>query len=542
MVCVESQLPTLAGRYHLRELIGQGGMGAVYLADDDILGRRVAIKRIISTVGDDDDREHALSRLIREARSAARIHHPNIVTVHDVLTVGDQTYVIMEYVEAVNLSQLIRKQGQLSPQRTAALGAQIAGALQAAHRLGVIHRDVKPANILVADEDQAKLADFGVALASDDPRLTSAGNLVGSVLFMAPEVAQGGPATPASDLYSLGATLFNAVEGHAPFGATNSSVSAAAVLTQLVSRPAPPTSRGGPAAGIINALLRSDPAQRPTAEQARRALLAAATSPILDPTRGGPAAPPAPPPPSPQSFSASPTRFHEQAASPAPSASVTTAAPPPIASAAPPPSNGPAGPPPSNGPGAAVTSFTAASAPAPTTTPQKTRTRRPVLIVGAIVAALILATTGIVIAYQATFWDRFAGQGTTSCPGPVMNSVSVKAADGTLTTSIIGQVNAPDHSLTVYLSSGDSPVNLGWYSWSYFTQSGKLVVVADANDYQEYPAPAPSIHNGVWRVAIPLEKFPHYSPVRAAVELTTLDAEGAGTKTESCQSDALVFG
>lgn len=534
MVGVESQLPTLAGRYHLRELIGQGGMGAVYLADDEVLGRRVAIKQILSA--GDDDREHALTRLIREARSAARIHHPNVVTVHDVLTIGDQTYVIMEYVEAVNLSQLIRKEGRLSPERTAAMGAQIAGALQAAHRLGVIHRDVKPANILVGAEDHAKLADFGVALASDDPRLTSAGNLVGSVLFMAPEVAQGGPATPASDLYSLGATLFTAVEGRAPFGPTNTPASAAAVLTQLVSRPAPPTTLGGPAAGIINALLRSDPAQRPTAEQTRKALLAAGTGPTLDPRARTTTAPWGPPPPAPQTSTASPTQFQERPTGPAPSVTAATAAPPPIA-VSPPPM-----PPSSSRPIATPGVSAAPIQPASTPSPAKPRSLRRLLIVGTIVAAVVLATTGIVIAYQATFWDRFAGEATASCSGRAMHSVSVKAADGTLTASVSGLINAPNHAITVYLSSADDSVTLGWYSWSYFTQSGKLVVVTGANDFQEYPAPAPSIHNGSWRVAIPLEKLPHYSPLRASVELTTLDSEGAGTDTENCSPDTLVFG
>lgn len=528
---VESSLPTLAGRYHLRGLLGQGGMGAVYLADDEVLGRQVAIKQIIAT-SETDDRERALTRLIREARSAARIHHPNVVTVHDVLTVEDQTYVIMEYVDALNLAQLIRRDGPLEPRRAARIGAQIADALNAAHRLGVIHRDIKPANILVAEGDRAKLADFGVALGSDDPRLTSAGNLVGSVLFMAPEVAHGSPATPASDLYSLGSTLFTVIEGHAPFGPNSAQVSATAVLTRLISRPAPRAESAGPVTPIITALLSSDPSRRPDAEQTRLALLAAAAAPDTAPVPDAAPRPTQPQPPS----ALSRTRIHSPAA---PSASGTVTGPA-GGSASP---AGPAAP-----AVAAMPPTTAPATPAPTAqasatkaTPNRRRRRR-ILLVGAIVGSLVLATAGIWISSEATFWQRFAGHAAATCPGPIITDVTIDAADGVLTASLTGKINAPNHAVSITINTADDAVVLGWYSWSYHTQAGELVVVKGDSDFLDLPAPTPSVHNNSWRVAIPMEKFPHRSPLRASVSLDLLDSQGAGTSSEYCSSQSLVFG
>jgi serine/threonine protein kinase len=544
---VESSLPTLAGRYHLRELLGQGGMGAVYLAEDEVLGRQVAIKQIIPTSGT-DDRERAITRLIREARSAARIHHPHVVTVHDVLTVEDQTYVIMEYVDAVNLAQLIRRDGPLEPRRAARIAAQIADALNAAHRLGVIHRDIKPANILVADGDQAKLADFGVALASDDPRLTSAGNLVGSVLFMAPEVAQGGAATPASDLYSLGSTLFTVIEGHAPFGPNSAQVSATAVLTRLISRPAPRAESAGPVTPIITALLSSNPAQRPDAEQTRLALLRAAAAPSATatptmPPQSAPSQPPA---------ALSQTRLHTPAAPmpPGGDAARSGRAASPAVSATPPVAPAPSTPAPAvqvsaaQAPAVEVPTLPtpeSAAASAAKATPKRRRRRR-LLLVGAILSSLILATAGIWIANEATFWQRFAGHASATCPGPAISEVTIDAANGVLTASLTGKISAPNHAITINLNTSDDAVVLGWYSWSYHTQAGELVVVKGNGDFLDLPAPTPSVHNNSWRVAIPLEKFPHQSPLRASVSLDLLDSQGAGTSSEYCSSTSLIFG
>lgn len=554
---VESSLPTLAGRYHLRELLGQGGMGAVYLAEDELLGRQVAIKQIIPTSGT-DDRERAISRLIREARSAARIHHPHVVTVHDVLTVEDQTYVIMEYVDAVNLAQLIRRDGPLEPRRAARIAAQIADALNAAHRLGVIHRDIKPANILVADGDHAKLADFGVALASDDPRLTSAGNLVGSVLFMAPEVAQGGAATPASDLYSLGSTLFTVIEGHAPFGPNSAQVSATAVLTRLISRPAPPAESAGPVTPIITALLSSNPTQRPDAEQTRLALLRAAAGPSATtmpttPPQSAPSQPPA---------ALSQTRLRTPAAPKPPgtdaarsgrAASPTVPAAPPVAPA--PSTPAPSTPAPAGQISAVQVSTAQAPAvegptlPAPESaamsaakaTPKRRRRRR-LLLVGAILSSLILTTAGIWITNEATFWQRFAGHASATCPGPTISDVTIDAANGVLTATLTGKISAPNHAITINLNTADDAVVLGWYSWSYHTQAGELVVVKGNGDFLDLPAPTPSVHNDSWRVAIPLERFPHRSPLRASVSMDLLDSQGAGTSSEYCSSTSLIFG
>jgi len=241
-------------------------MGEVFLAHDDVLERRVAIKRISTGTGAGEDHATAVNRLIREARSAAQIHHPHVVTVHDVVVEDGQTYVVMEYVPAPNLAQLVRRDGRLSPVRAANIGAQIAEALQAAHRLGIVHRDVKPPNILVSADDSAKLADFGVAQAAGDASLTRTGNLIGSVAFMAPEVARGGPATAATDVYSLGSTLYAVIEGRPPFAREGEPADSIAMLSRLISQPAPFARSAGLMSPIIATMLHSDPAMRPSAE------------------------------------------------------------------------------------------------------------------------------------------------------------------------------------------------------------------------------------------------------------------------------------
>jgi len=192
-------------------------MGEVFLATDTLLGRQVALKRIRRRSERDSVDPVGLQRLRREAQAAAGVHHPNVVTVHDLVADGENLFVVMEYVQGQSLATLIRAQSGMDLLMVGRIGAQIAGALEAAHRAGVIHRDVKPANILLDAEGTAKLADFGIARSVGDDTLTGTGLLIGSLLFMAPEVAGGGPATAASDVYSLGATLFAACEGHAPF-------------------------------------------------------------------------------------------------------------------------------------------------------------------------------------------------------------------------------------------------------------------------------------------------------------------------------------
>lgn len=270
---------TIGVRYELLSSLGRGGMGEVFLAHDQLLRRNVAIKRIRQ--GDALPDDVAVERLIREARSAAIVQHPNAVSVHDLLVEGGQTYVVMEYVDAPTLADLIRNEGRLSPERVAHIGGQVADALAAAHRAGVVHRDIKPSNIMVDAAGRAKLADFGVARSTGDSGLTGTGNMIGSVAFMAPEVARGEVADRASDVYSLGATLFAAVEGHAPFATAGEQSTSVRLLVRLVSETAPACTHGGSIGRLINRMLSASPSDRPTAAQVHRALV----------VRTGPSAP-----------------------------------------------------------------------------------------------------------------------------------------------------------------------------------------------------------------------------------------------------------
>lgn len=260
----------LGGRYQKLRTIGRGGMGEVFLAEDRVLGRQVAIKQLIQSPAG-EDRAVATERLLREARSAARIHHRNVVTVHDLLVDGEDAYIVMEYVPAENLAQLLRR-GPMPVERMQWIGSQVADALGAAHRLGIVHRDVKPSNILIGSDGVAKLTDFGVARVAGDAGLTQAGHMIGSVAYMAPEVARGFEAGPAADIFSLGATLFTALEGHAPFANGDETSTSVAILVRLVTEKAPRASQAGPMADLIAQMLDADATLRPDAEEVSRQL------------------------------------------------------------------------------------------------------------------------------------------------------------------------------------------------------------------------------------------------------------------------------
>lgn len=263
----------IAGRYEVHSSVGAGGMGEVFLATDTLLGRLVAIKRIRRSAPGPNADDTALKRLRREAQAAAAIHHPNVVTVYDLINDDEVIYIVMEYVEGPTLADLIRDHVSLDPLTVAVIGAQVAAALEAAHRVGVTHRDVKPANILLVQASgTSKLADFGIARSAADTSLTGTGLLIGSISFMAPEIANGGRATAASDVYSLGATLFAATEGYAPFASRGSEASPAQIVARLLREPAPPARSAGPLAALIGRMLAADPADRPTAAEAARLL------------------------------------------------------------------------------------------------------------------------------------------------------------------------------------------------------------------------------------------------------------------------------
>ncbi|MGH9137051.1 MAG: serine/threonine-protein kinase [Acidimicrobiales bacterium] len=280
----------LAGRYQLESVIGRGGMATVWCGEDTRLHRRVAVKEITLPVGGDGgDGDDVRERAMREARAAARISTPAAVAVYDVLDEGDGLFLVMELVDGVSLDRLVGTRGPLSPEAVGTIGVRLCDALEAAHARGVVHRDVKPSNVLVpaspagrAAVVEAKLADFGIARVADDPRLTRTGLVIGSPPYMAPEQAEGRAPTQATDVWGLGATLYYAVEGVGPFERDTTM----AVLAAVVHEPPRAWVRAGPLGPSLAILLEKDPARRLTIAQARQALaaLAEGRQPSLPPT------------------------------------------------------------------------------------------------------------------------------------------------------------------------------------------------------------------------------------------------------------------
>lgn len=269
----------LAGRYRLESVVGRGAMGTVWRARDETLGRDVAIKEVVLLDGlSDEERANRHRRTLREARASAALSHPGVVTVHDVVDEDDRPWIVMELVRARSLQEILDEGGPLPPARAAEIGRQIAGALRAAHAMGVLHRDVKPANVLVAEDDRAVLTDFGIAQLAGDATLTGTGLLIGSPAYMAPERVNGDPAIPASDMWALGATLYAATEGRAPHHRGD----AVAVLAAIVTKDVPPPRNAGPLAPVLAGLLERDPARRLTGDRAEEALKAVASGRTAD--------------------------------------------------------------------------------------------------------------------------------------------------------------------------------------------------------------------------------------------------------------------
>ncbi|MER6098675.1 serine/threonine-protein kinase [Streptomyces sp. NPDC001728] len=260
----------LAGRYRLGESIGRGGMGKVWRAHDEVLHRVVAVKEL--TAGRfvaEADRLVLHARTQKEARAAARITHPGVVTVHDVLEHDDRPWIVMQYVDGPSLADAAKESGTIDPHEAARIGLHVLGALRAAHAAGVLHRDVKPGNVLLARDGRVLITDFGIAAIEGDATITRTGELVGSIDYLAPERVRGGDPGPASDLWSLGATLYTAVEGTSPFRRT----SPISTMQAVVAEEPPYPEKAGPLASVIVALLRKDPDQRPQADEAGRMLL-----------------------------------------------------------------------------------------------------------------------------------------------------------------------------------------------------------------------------------------------------------------------------
>lgn len=252
----------ISGRYRLEAMLGSGGNGVVWSAFDTKLEREVAVKRPHSTQGDPD-------RLVfrREAKHAAQVHHPNAISVFDAVDT-DECWLVMEYLPSESLDKILTADGPLPPERVARIGMQIAAALHAAHSQGVVHRDVKPGNVLVSGGDLAKLTDFGISIWRE-VTLTSNGKISGTAAYAAPEVANGLPATTASDVFSLGATLFTAVEGTPPFGTG----APEAIFARARSGQIPDMHRAGPLGALLSDMLECRrPRMRPDADEVRRRL------------------------------------------------------------------------------------------------------------------------------------------------------------------------------------------------------------------------------------------------------------------------------
>ncbi|MEV6545112.1 serine/threonine-protein kinase [Streptomyces sp. NPDC051665] len=249
----------LAGRYRLGAVLGRGGMGTVWRAEDETLGRTVAVKelRFPSSI-DEDEKRRLITRTLREAKAIARIRNTSAVTVYDVVDEDDRPWIVMELVEGKSLAEAIREDGLLEPRRAAEVGLAILDVLRSAHREGILHRDVKPSNVLIAEDGRVVLTDFGIAQVEGDPSITSTGMLVGAPSYISPERARGHKPGPAADLWSLGGLLYAAVEGAPPYDKG----SAIATLTAVMTEPLEDPKNAGPLKDVIYGLLNKDPAQR----------------------------------------------------------------------------------------------------------------------------------------------------------------------------------------------------------------------------------------------------------------------------------------
>ncbi|WRZ49009.1 serine/threonine protein kinase [Streptomyces sp. NBC_01314] len=272
----------IAGRYRLLAKLGHGGMGTVWRAKDETVDREVAVKE--PRVPDhlpERERDNAFERMRREARAAARLDHPSVVNVHDVAVVDGQPWIVMELVRGRSLGDALQE-GTLGVRDAARIGLDVLGALEAAHAAGILHRDVKPDNVLLGRHDRVVLTDFGIAQIEGETNLTDTGGFVGSPEYIAPERVLGQRPGPASDLWSLGVVLYAVTEGVSPFRRSNTPATLQSVLNAT---PAAPASATGPLAEAIDGLLQKDPARRPTAARVRELLETAANPPVPAPTQ-----------------------------------------------------------------------------------------------------------------------------------------------------------------------------------------------------------------------------------------------------------------
>ncbi|MEV4922221.1 serine/threonine-protein kinase [Streptomyces roseoverticillatus] len=266
----------LAGRYRLGDVLGRGGMGTVWRASDETLGRTVAVKELRFPANiDEDEKRRLITRTLREAKAIARIRSAGAVTVYDVVHEDDRPWIVMELIEGRSLADVIREDGPLKWRRGAEVGLAVLDVLGAAHRQGILHRDVKPSNVLIADDGRVVLTDFGIAQVEGDPSVTSTGMLVGAPSYISPERARGHKPGPPADLWSLGGLLYAAVEGVPPYDKG----SAIATLTAVMTEPLGPPKNAGPLAEVMYGLLAKDPEKRLDEAGARALLTDAVNAP-----------------------------------------------------------------------------------------------------------------------------------------------------------------------------------------------------------------------------------------------------------------------
>ncbi|MDQ3401773.1 MAG: serine/threonine protein kinase [Actinomycetota bacterium] len=260
----------VAGRYRLRRLLGQGSMGMVWAAYDEYLHRPVAVKEVLLHPGiPQGEADELRERTLREARAIAVLSHPNVITLHDVARVGRDPFVVMEYMPAVSLAQLVRTNGPIGTTPAAVIADAVAAGLQAAHEAGITHRDVKPGNVLVGYDGRVKLTDFGIARNVSEHPLTRTGVMLGSPAYIAPEIAAGGQVSPSADLWGLGVTLFAAVEGRAPY---DPDAPVLDTVAAVVNDDVPVPEYDGPLREVIAALMVKDPAARMSLREVRELL------------------------------------------------------------------------------------------------------------------------------------------------------------------------------------------------------------------------------------------------------------------------------
>ncbi|MET7402487.1 protein kinase [Dactylosporangium sp. NPDC005572] len=274
---------TIAGRYRLSHVIGSGGMSRVWAATDELLDRPVAVKEILPVPGLTED---LWARTLQEGRAAARLAHPNVVRVYDVLFGDGRPWIVMEYLTCRSLEAVVRERGPLDPAEAARVALAVLDGLSAAHRAGVLHRDVKPANVLITADDRVLLGDFGIAVFDALP--LSAGPVVASPAYVAPERVRDGLSTAHGDLWSFGATLYYTVEGRPPFSRPTTT----SLLGALTSSPVDPLLRAGPLAPVVEGLLRRDPGERLTATRARLLLDAVVSADPASPVSAAAQVPP----------------------------------------------------------------------------------------------------------------------------------------------------------------------------------------------------------------------------------------------------------